>query len=156
MGTPLILKQSGIGASSILEKCGIKQIIDLPGVGKDYDGKSSIPVTPYIADGKTETYDALFRGEPEEWGKLLTQWAADGSGLTGGIYATPFFSEICLNTDRLFSFSGVDAAIKMRPREDELEELGPDFREYWEKNFANKPDKPLFWLSALAEYVERI
>ncbi len=39
MGTPLILERSGIGAASILEKIGIKQIVDLPGVGKDYEGK---------------------------------------------------------------------------------------------------------------------
>ncbi len=56
----------------------------------------------------------------------------------------------------MVSCSGVDAAIKMRPREDELEELGPDFQEYWEKNFADKPDKPLFWLSALCGYVGRL
>ncbi|PBK85827.1 alcohol oxidase [Armillaria gallica] len=129
MGTPLILERSGIGAASILEKIGIKQIVDLPGVGKDYEDHPFL-VTPYIADSNVETYDALFRGEPEEWGKLLKQWAADGSGLMGG--------------------NGADAAIKMRPREDELEELGPDFQEYWKKSFANKPDKPLFWLSACA------
>ncbi|KAK0201034.1 GMC oxidoreductase-domain-containing protein [Desarmillaria ectypa] len=129
MGSSLILERSGIGAASILEKFGIKQIVDLPGVGKDYDDHPFL-VTPYIVDGNTETYDPLFRGEPEEWGKLLSRWAVDGSGLMGG--------------------NGVDAAIKMRPREDELEELGPDFQEYWKKSFADKPDKPLFWLSALA------
>ncbi len=64
------------------------------------------------------------------------------------------FTKIYLYTDR-FPFSGADAAIKMRPREDELEELGPDFQEYWGKSFANNPDKPLFWLSACAGYVER-
>ncbi|KAK0231695.1 GMC oxidoreductase-domain-containing protein [Armillaria nabsnona] len=132
MGTPLILERSGIGAAPILEKIGIKQIVDLPGVGKDYDDHPFL-VTPYIADSNAETYDALFRGEPEEWGKLLKQWAADGSGLMGG--------------------NGADAAIKMRPREDELEELGPDFQEYWMKSFANKPDKPLFWLSACAGHL---
>lgn len=41
MGSSLILERSGIGAASILGKFGIKQIVDLPGVGKEYDGKWS-------------------------------------------------------------------------------------------------------------------
>ncbi|KAK0202268.1 GMC oxidoreductase-domain-containing protein [Desarmillaria ectypa] len=124
MGSSLILERSGIGAPSTLDKFGIKQVVDLPGVDHPF------LVTPYIADASADTYDTLFRGEPEEWGKLLSRWGADGSGLMGG--------------------NGVDACIKIRPREDELEELGPDFEEYWKKNFADKPDKPLFWMSALA------
>lgn len=52
----------------------------------------------------------------------------------------------------IIPLSAVDAAIKMRPREDELEELGPDFAQRWKEFYANKPDKPLFWLSALAGY----
>ncbi len=85
MGTPLVLERSGVGAAPILDKFGIKQVVDLPGVGKDYDGKRLVAcfgkthfyimspdhpflVTPYIADSNAETYDALFRGEPEEWG----------------------------------------------------------------------------------------
>ncbi|KAK0480404.1 hypothetical protein EDD18DRAFT_1363705 [Armillaria luteobubalina] len=40
----------------------------------------------------------------------------------------------------------------MRPREDGLEGLGPNFHEYWEKNFADKPDKPLFGLSVLGGF----
>ncbi len=39
MGSSLILERSGIGAATILEKFGIQQVVDLPGVGKDYDGK---------------------------------------------------------------------------------------------------------------------
>ncbi len=46
--------------------------------------------------------------------------------------------------------SGVDASVKFRPHE--VEELGPDFEEVWKKDYAQKPDKPLFWMSALAGY----
>ncbi len=51
MGTPLILERSGIGAAPILENFGIKQIVDLPGVGKDYDGK-----WPAACFGKNHSY----------------------------------------------------------------------------------------------------
>ena len=39
LGSPLILERSGIGAASVLEKVGVKQIVDLPGVGERYQGE---------------------------------------------------------------------------------------------------------------------
>lgn len=38
LGSPAILERSGIGAKSVLEKNGVKQIVDLPGVGENYQG----------------------------------------------------------------------------------------------------------------------
>lgn len=37
-GSPTILERSGIGAKSILEKVGVQPIVDLPGVGENYQG----------------------------------------------------------------------------------------------------------------------
>jgi len=37
-GSPAILERSGIGASELLKKSDIKQIVDLPGVGEHYMG----------------------------------------------------------------------------------------------------------------------
>lgn len=87
MGSSLILERSGIGAKDILEKAGIKQLVDLPGVGKEYHGMFAMScqltiaavtygtiadhafyVTPYVAADDATTYDPLFRGEPAEWG----------------------------------------------------------------------------------------
>lgn len=45
-----------------------------------------------------------------------------------------------------YSSSGVDAAIKLRPCEDEVHELGPEFQSRWRDFFANKPDKPVVWM----------
>jgi alcohol oxidase len=39
-GSPSILERSGIGSSSILERHGIPVIVDLPGVGENYQGMS--------------------------------------------------------------------------------------------------------------------
>ncbi|KAJ7187783.1 GMC oxidoreductase-domain-containing protein [Mycena filopes] len=129
MGTPLILERSGVGRKDIIEKAGIEVVAELPGVGENYQDHA-FAVTPYFADPETITFDGIFRGEPTTWGPLLEQWGKDGSGMMAA--------------------NGVDAAIKIRPHLDELEELGPEFTEYWNSTFANKPDKPLFWLSALA------
>ena len=49
--------------------------------------------------------------------------------------------------------SGLDAGIKLRPREDELHELGPDFQSRWNDYFANKPDKPILCMIAASRYL---
>jgi len=38
-GSPIILERSGIGAKKTLEEAGVKQLVDLPGVGENYQGK---------------------------------------------------------------------------------------------------------------------
>ncbi len=38
-GSPTILERSGIGAKDILIKHGITPVVDLPGVGANYQGK---------------------------------------------------------------------------------------------------------------------
>lgn len=40
-GSPAILERSGIGAKKVLEKYGVKQVVDLPGVGENYQGMCS-------------------------------------------------------------------------------------------------------------------
>lgn len=38
-GSPQILERSGIGAKRVLEEVGVKQLVDLPGVGENYQGE---------------------------------------------------------------------------------------------------------------------
>jgi len=38
LGTPGILERSLIGAKEVLEGVGVKQRVDLPGIGKNYQG----------------------------------------------------------------------------------------------------------------------
>ncbi|OJA07946.1 hypothetical protein AZE42_11018 [Rhizopogon vesiculosus] len=37
-GSLTILERSGIGAEAIIKQCGIKPLVDLPGVGENYQG----------------------------------------------------------------------------------------------------------------------
>ncbi|KAJ8489460.1 hypothetical protein ONZ45_g13566 [Pleurotus djamor] len=131
LGSPGILERSGIGAPEVLKKAGIKPFVDLPGVGSDYQDHI-FGVVPYLSDSGVQSYDKLFRGEVEEWTKQLTQYATDRTGLLAA--------------------NGVDAAIKVRPFEDELKQFSPEFLPRWKEYFADKPDKPLFWMSALAGF----
>lgn len=64
-GSPAILERSGIGAKKVLEDLGVKVLVDLPGVGENYQDHNIVFV-PYLADNEAETLDALFRGEKEE------------------------------------------------------------------------------------------
>ncbi|KAJ8701473.1 hypothetical protein PTI98_000245 [Pleurotus ostreatus] len=105
-GSPGVLERSGIGAPEILKAAGITPLVDLPGVGANYQDHL-FGVVPYISDPEVETYDLLFKGDVAEWTKELTQWATDGTGKLGA--------------------NGVDAAVKVRPFEDELKEFAPEF-----------------------------
>lgn len=45
-GSPGILERSGIGAKTVLNQCGIEQVVDLPGVGENYQGPL---LSPFIS-----------------------------------------------------------------------------------------------------------
>lgn len=79
--------------------------------------------------GSCVFFDSFFNQRLINPSAALAQWDVDGSGLVGS--------------------NGVDAAIKMRPNDDEVADLGPDFTDRWNTFYKDKPDKPLFWLSAL-------
>ncbi|KAJ6569377.1 hypothetical protein B0H19DRAFT_937851, partial [Mycena capillaripes] len=122
MGSPLIFERSGIGRKDVLERTGIPVIAELSGVGENYHDHGFVCLS-YLADSGTETLNSLFRGVPETWATTLEQWEKDGS--------------------RMLGTNGVEGAIKMRPRAEELAELDPDFKKYWGDSLAGKPDKPV-------------
>jgi alcohol oxidase len=81
-GSPGILERSGIGAKDVLERVGVRQRIDLPGVGENYQGflcNSHLehlvltfgrPCTDhnalsfkYFAAGEAQSMDAILRNE---------------------------------------------------------------------------------------------
>ncbi|KAF9010329.1 alcohol oxidase [Hymenopellis radicata] len=125
-GKKLVVR-SGIGSKDRLEQAGIPVVVDLPGVGSDYQDHSFY-ILPFIADPAEATFEAM--SQPEEWIKSQQQWEKDGGGRLGG--------------------NGVDGVIKMRPLPHEIEELGPELAAHFNEVYADKPDKPLFWLCASA------
>ncbi|PSR75149.1 hypothetical protein PHLCEN_2v9292 [Hermanssonia centrifuga] len=102
-GSPGILERSGIGAKDVLEKAGVKQFVDLPGVGENYQDHPTI-FAPYLATKGSDTLDGIGRGEPEDVAsKGLTslpicllnpsassewhaQWLKDGQGMMAHKY----------------------------------------------------------------------
>ncbi|KAJ7484679.1 GMC oxidoreductase-domain-containing protein [Mycena latifolia] len=135
MGSPLILERSGIGKKEILEKAGIPLVKEISGVGANYQDHI-LAIAPYIADPDTTTFDSLLRGELETWRIAGEKWEKDGSGL--------------------LSTNGLESFIKLRPFPHELEEFGPGFTQYWNDVLADKPDRPLFFLTTSPMYVSSL
>ena len=49
--------------------------------------------------------------------------------------------------------SGFDAGIKLRPTNEELLSMSPEFNHRWSTHFANAPDKPVMLIVPIAAYV---
>ncbi|KAG2117113.1 GMC oxidoreductase-domain-containing protein [Suillus discolor] len=130
-GSPAILERSGIGAEAILKRCNIKQLVNLPGVGENYQDHNLV-FTPYFAAEGTVTMDPLYLGEESDVvvQKNLAQWKIDGKSL------------IAQNSS--------DAKIKWRPDDDELKAMGSAFQPRWKEFFQDRPDKPVALFSLCA------
>ncbi|KAI0655408.1 alcohol oxidase-like protein [Cubamyces menziesii] len=129
IGSPAILERSGIGSKDILNKIGVKQIVDLPGVGENYQADHQLILAPYIAAESTHTLDGVVEdNEPkiEAWSK---QWKNNGTGL--------------------LATNGLEAGIKIRPLRKDLEVIGPDFHKRWLDYYVPAPDKPVLWIAVM-------
>ncbi|KAJ6458842.1 GMC oxidoreductase-domain-containing protein [Mycena vitilis] len=115
--SPAILERSGVGAKALLEKHGIAVVSDLPGVGQNYKDHY-VAAPPYLAPEQVLTLVSLAQDKD---GGYEAQWQRDGKGL--------------------LATSGAESVIKVRPNEQELEQLTPTFAPRWESFFANAPDK---------------
>ncbi|KAJ3553624.1 hypothetical protein NM688_g3508 [Phlebia brevispora] len=127
LGSPGVLERSGIGAKSVLEKCGVKPIADLPGVDHN------ILFNACVASEDSQTLDPIVRQTEPEYSKWNEQWLKDGTGL--------------------MTNNSVDAGIRLRPDERELEQIGPEFTETWNELYANAPDKPVMWMGVISMLV---
>ncbi|KAJ8585898.1 glucose-methanol-choline oxidoreductase [Rhizopogon salebrosus TDB-379] len=77
LGSPAILERSGIGAEVALKRCGVKQLVDLPGVGENFRGPFFVSCRglglgfsdhngisiPYFTTDEVITMDPLWSGE---------------------------------------------------------------------------------------------
>ncbi|KAI0369247.1 alcohol oxidase-like protein [Pilatotrama ljubarskyi] len=131
-GSPAILERSGIGSKEILSRFGIKQVVDLPGVGENYQDHQ-VMFTPYIAAETSHTLDPIVNDNKAEIEKWTKKWRTDGSGLLAN--------------------NGLDAGIKLRPLKEDLDLMGQDFRKRWLEYYAPAPDKPVLWLGTVSLFL---
>jgi len=127
-GSPSILERSGIGSSSILKKHGVPVIVDLPGVGENYQDHVSSILVCYAPDG-SNTMDDVWM-DPEATKMYVDEWEDTGKG------------KIATN--------GIEAFVKLRPTKAELNVLGPGFKSRWDSFYENYPDKPIGMIASVA------
>jgi alcohol oxidase len=72
-----ILERSGIGATDLLKSCGIETLVDLPGVGADYQDHQLLKQAIYL-DEKAETLDFAHGGFSDLIATALEEWKATG------------------------------------------------------------------------------
>jgi len=131
LSSPLVLQRSGIGDPEKLKKVGVKCVVDLPGVGLNFQDHY-LTFSTYRAKPETESFDDFVRGNPEVQKKVFDEWNIKGTGP--------------------LATNGIEAGVKSRPTEQELEWMKswptPDFSPSgWESYFKNKPDKPVMHYS---------
>ncbi|TRM68313.1 GMC oxidoreductase-domain-containing protein [Schizophyllum amplum] len=130
LGTPQILERSGVGNANILRKLDLKVVSDLPGVGEQYQDHYTT-LTLYRVSNESFTLDEFLRGDKETQKELFAEWES-----------SPEKARLSSNA--------IDAGFKIRPTEEELKTMGPEFNELWDKYFKDKPDKPVMFGSIVS------
>lgn len=131
LSSPLILQRSGIGDPEKLKAAGVKCVVDLPGVGLNFQDHY-LTFSTYRAKPETESFDDFVRGDKEVQKRVFDEWNIKGTGP--------------------LATNGIEAGVKSRPTQEELEEMKtwptPDFSPSgWDSYFKNKPDKPVMHYS---------
>lgn len=133
IGSPQILQRSGIGDAEKLRQVGIKPIVDLPGVGLNFQDHY-LTFSVYRATPDTESFDDFIRGDPAVQKRVLEEWNIKGTGP--------------------LATNGIDAGVKIRPTQEELDEMQSwptsEFGSGWKSYFADKPDKPVMHYSVIS------
>ncbi|KAK2751770.1 Alternative oxidase, mitochondrial precursor [Onygenales sp. PD_40] len=133
LGSPQILQRSGIGDPAKLRAAGIKPIVDLPGVGLNFQDHY-LTFSVFRAKPDTESFDDFIRGDPEVQKKVFEEWNLKGTGP--------------------LATNGIDAGVKVRPTEEELAEMRTwptnEFQSGWDSYFKHKPDKPVMHYSVIS------
>lgn len=122
-GTPSVLERSGVGRADVLAEAGVPLVEDLPGVGHDYQDHHLIIWAFKSALKSHETLDELISGRLS-------------------------FEQAVKNKDPRLGWNAIDVSGKVRPSDEDVVALGPDFKTAWDRDFKNIPNKPVM-LSAL-------
>lgn len=119
LGNPPILERSGVGDAKVLENAGVPIVANLAGVGNSYQDHQVISYHYKSSMSIEETSDIAFRDPATGIGSLL------------------------MSQNPILAWNGFDASSKIRPTEAEVDSLGQDFRNAWDKDFKDLSTKPM-------------
>lgn len=128
-GSPSVLERSGLGSKSVLEKAGVKQVAEIPGVGNDYQDHHLIFYPYHTSLKPEETTDAYLSGR------------------------VPRDEFIASKAGAMLGWNTIDVCSKIRPTDDHIAALGPEFQAAWDKDFKNNPNKPLMLNGVVNSYL---
>jgi len=119
-GSPPILERSGVGNSDYLARAGIPVVADVPGVGHDYQDHHLIMTAYKTSLNPDETADRLFSGQTT-------------------------VEEALARGDKMLGWNGVDVASKLRPRDEDIAAMGPEFQAAWHRDYEANFNRPLMF-----------
>lgn len=124
LGSPLVLERSGVGDPAVLKRAGVPLVADVLGVGLNYMDHHVL-ACPYRSSLEPdETLDALYAGRID-MGALVAR------------------------RDPLLGWNAADVTSKLRPSEDDVDAMGEEFRDVWDRDFKERPDRPLAIITSL-------
>ncbi|KAJ5667398.1 hypothetical protein N7507_003262 [Penicillium longicatenatum] len=133
LSSPLVLQRSGVGDPAKLRRAGVKPLVNLPGVGQNFQDHYLF-FSGYRAKPEVESFDDFLRGDPAVQKKVFEEWSLKGTGP--------------------LATNGIEAGVKIRPTEEELNEMKkwptPEFGSGWDSYFKNKPDKPVMHYAVIS------
>lgn len=118
LASPLLLERSGIGGSHILGKTGIPVVSDLPGVGENLQDHHLL-LYPYKTNlGPDETIDGVLSGRVS-------------------------FTEAIDKKNPMRAWNAGDVSSKLRPSQEEVDAIGGEFKQLYDRDFKDQPQRPL-------------
>jgi alcohol oxidase len=127
-GTPPVLERSGLGDSAILARAGVRVVEDLTGIGKGYQDHHMVASAYKTSLEPDQTFDQITAGRVDA-------------------------AELVKSNDEKLGWNGLDVAGKIRPTEEEVTALGPEFRKAWDQDFKDTPNRPLAMCGIAAGYL---
>ena len=108
--TPSLLERSGIGEKQVLERAGVPVVVDIPGVGRGYEDHHLLGYAYENSLSLEDTLDGLVLGKMGSW------------------------EDVMKSNTKMIGWNGQEIQGKVRPTEDEVAALGPDFQKAWESS----------------------
>jgi alcohol oxidase len=122
----VVISCGACGTPAVLERSGVGNAeVDLPGVGNDYQDHHLV-LYPYRTNlAADETIDGILSGRADA-------------------------TELIAKNDKIMGWNSVDISSKVRPTDDEVSALGPEFQAAWDRDFKNAPNKPLMLMGLVS------
>uniref|UniRef100_A0A093V342 Alcohol oxidase n=1 Tax=Talaromyces marneffei PM1 TaxID=1077442 RepID=A0A093V342_TALMA len=133
LGSPQILERSGVGDSSLLSQLRIPIVSGLPGVGSSYQDHNLVLYTYKSTATKEQTIDGIRSG------RLSIEDA---------------YKQKLTAPDRyILGWNGFDCFGKLRPSEEQIRSFAPSLKELYDRDFKDRPEKPMMLFAILAGYL---